>query len=68
MFIYCLFIGFDKEEIVDIVKKIGMFEFLIFFEDEILFIFKYFVIRGLWEEFRKIYMVIFGEELRKWDC
>lgn len=68
LFIYCLFIGFDKEEIVDIVKKIGMFEFLIFFEDEILFIFKYFVIRGLWEEFRKIYMVIFGEELRKWDC
>ena len=60
--------GMDKEEIVAIAKTIGTFELSTLPEGEIPFIPKYPVIRGSWEEFRKLYKVIFGEEPRKRGC
>lgn len=61
-------IGMDKEEIVSIAKKIGTFELSTLPEDEIPFIPKHPIIRGSWEEFRKIYREIFGEEPKKREC
>ena len=66
--IYRPLIGMDKEEIVRIAKKIGTFELSTLPEDEIPFIPKHPVIRGSWEEFRKIYMAVFGEEPKKRQC
>lgn len=66
--IYRPLIGLDKEEIVDIAKKIGTFELSTLPEDEIPFIPKHPVIRGSWEEFRKIYRAIFGEDPKKREC
>ncbi|CAD5244637.1 tRNA uracil 4-sulfurtransferase ThiI [Thermococcus camini] len=66
--IYRPLIGMDKEEIVSIAKKIGTFELSTLPEDEIPFIPKHPVIRGSWEEFRKIYKAVFGEEPRKRQC
>ena len=66
--IYRPLVGMDKEEIVAIAKTIGTFELSTLPEGEIPFIPKYPVIRGSWEEFRKLYKVIFGEEPRKRGC
>jgi len=66
--IYRPLVGRDKEEIVAIAKTIGTFELSTLPEGEIPFIPKYPVIRGSWEEFRKLYKVIFGEEPRKRGC
>ena len=66
--IYRPLVGMDKEEIVAIAKTIGTFELSTLPEGEISFIPKYPVIRGSWEEFRKLYKVIFGEEPRKRGC
>ena len=66
--IYRPLVGMDKEEIVTIAKSIGTFELSTLPEDETPFIPKYPVIRGSWEEFRKLYKVIFGEEPRKRGC
>ena len=66
--IYRPLVGMDKEEIVTIAKSIGTFEPSTLPEDETPFIPKYPVIRGSWEEFRKLYKVIFGEEPRKRGC
>ena len=66
--IYRPLVGRDKEEIVAIAKTIGTFELSTLPEDETPFIPKYPVIRGSWEEFRKLYKVIFGEEPRKRGC
>ena len=66
--IYRPLIGMDKEEIVRIAKEIGTFELSTLPEDEIPFIPKHPVIRGSWEEFRKIYMAVFGEEPKKRQC
>ena len=66
--IYRPLIGLDKEEIVKIAKEIGTFELSTLPEDEIPFIPKHPVIRGSWEEFRKIYKAVFGEEPRRREC
>ena len=66
--IYRPLVGMDEEEIVAIAKTIGTFELSTLPEGEISFIPKYPVIRGSWEEFRKLYKVIFGEEPRKRGC
>ncbi|WP_258084018.1 tRNA uracil 4-sulfurtransferase ThiI [Thermococcus thermotolerans] len=66
--IYRPLVGLDKEEIVRIAKEIGTFELSILPEDEISFIPKHPVIRGSWEEFRKLYRAIFGEDPRKKEC
>ncbi len=66
--IYRPLIGMDKEEIVRIAREIGTFELSTLPEDEIPFIPKHPVIRGSWEEFRKIYMAVFGEEPKKRQC
>ncbi len=66
--IYRPLIGMDKEEIVEIAKKIGTFELSTLPEDEIPFVPKHPVIRGSWEEFRKLYRAVFGEEPRKKEC
>jgi len=66
--IYRPLVGMDKEEIVTIAKSIGTFELSTLPEDETPFIPKYPVIRGSWEEFRKLYKFIFGEEPRKRGC
>ncbi|WP_457741918.1 tRNA uracil 4-sulfurtransferase ThiI [Thermococcus sp.] len=66
--IYRPLIGMDKEEIVSIAKRIGTFELSTLPEDEIPFIPKHPIIRGSWEEFRKIYRAVFGEEPKKREC
>ena len=66
--IYRPLIGMDKEEIVSIAKRIGTFELSTLPEDEIPFIPKHPIIRGSWEEFRKLYKAIFGEEPGKRKC
>ncbi|WP_297501356.1 tRNA uracil 4-sulfurtransferase ThiI [Thermococcus sp.] len=66
--VYRPLIGLDKEEIVAIAKKIGTFELSTLPEDEVPFIPKHPVIRGSWEEFKKIYKAIFGEELGRRGC
>ncbi|WP_324736261.1 tRNA uracil 4-sulfurtransferase ThiI [Thermococcus sp. SY098] len=66
--IYRPLIGLDKEEIVRIAKEIGTFELSTLPEDEIPFIPKHPVIRGSWEEFKKLYREIFGEEPKKRGC
>ncbi|WP_148881946.1 tRNA uracil 4-sulfurtransferase ThiI [Thermococcus aciditolerans] len=66
--IYRPLVGLDKEEIVRIAKEIGTFELSTLPEDEIPFIPKHPVIRGSWEEFRKLYRAVFGEEPRKRQC
>jgi thiamine biosynthesis protein ThiI len=66
--IYRPLIGMDKEEIVEIAKRIGTFELSTLPEDEIPFIPKHPVIRGSWEEFRKLYKAVFGEEPKKREC
>ena len=66
--IYRPLIGLDKEEIVRIAKEIGTFELSTLPEDEIPFIPKHPIIRGSWEDFRKIYKAVFGEEPRKRQC
>ncbi|WP_461864309.1 tRNA uracil 4-sulfurtransferase ThiI [Thermococcus sp.] len=66
--IYRPLIGMDKEEIVEIAKKIGTFELSTLPEDDIPFIPKHPVIRGSWEEFRKLYRVVFGEEPKRREC
>ncbi|ASJ09595.1 tRNA 4-thiouridine(8) synthase ThiI [Thermococcus siculi] len=66
--IYRPLIGMDKEEIVKIAKEIGTFELSTLPEDEIPFIPKHPVIRGSWEEFRKLYKAVFGEEPKKREC
>ena len=66
--IYRPLVGLDKEEIVGIAKEIGTFELSTLPEDEIPFIPKHPVIRGSWEEFRKIYREVFGEEPMKREC
>ncbi|ASI98727.1 tRNA uracil 4-sulfurtransferase ThiI [Thermococcus celer] len=66
--VYRPLIGMDKEEIVAIAKRIGTFELSILPEDEIDYIPKHPVIRGSWEEFRKIYRAVFGEEPKQRGC
>ncbi|WP_297437086.1 tRNA uracil 4-sulfurtransferase ThiI [Thermococcus sp.] len=66
--IYRPLVGLDKEEIVGIAKEIGTFELSTLPEDEIPFIPKHPVIRGSWEEFRKIYRAVFGEEPKRKEC
>ncbi|ALV61974.1 tRNA S(4)U 4-thiouridine synthase (former ThiI) [Thermococcus sp. 2319x1] len=66
--IYRPLIGLDKEEIVEIAKSIGTFELSTLPEDEIPFIPKHPVIRGSWEEFKKLYKAVFGEEPKKRGC
>lgn len=66
--IYRPLIGLDKEEIVGIAKRIGTFELSTLPEDEIPFIPKHPVIRGSWEEFKKLYRAVFGEEPKKREC
>ncbi|NJF24305.1 tRNA uracil 4-sulfurtransferase ThiI [Thermococcus sp. Bubb.Bath] len=66
--IYRPLIGLDKEEITEIAKKIGTFELSTLPEDEIPFIPKHPVIRGSWEEFKKIYKAVFGEDPKKREC
>ncbi len=66
--IYRPLIGLDKEEIVRIAKEIGTFELSTLPEDEVPFIPKHPVIRGSWEEFKKLYREIFGEEPKKRGC
>ncbi|NJE01507.1 tRNA uracil 4-sulfurtransferase ThiI [Thermococcus sp. JdF3] len=66
--IYRPLIGMDKEEIVRIAKEIGTFELSTLPEDEIPFIPRHPVIRGSWEEFRKLYRAVFGEEPGKRGC
>ncbi|QDA31765.1 tRNA 4-thiouridine(8) synthase ThiI [Thermococcus indicus] len=66
--IYRPLVGLDKEEIVRIAKEIGTFELSTLQEDEIPFIPKHPVIRGSWEEFRKIYRAVFGEEPKRGGC
>jgi len=66
--IYRPLIGMDKEEIVSIAKRIGTFEPSTLPEDEIPFIPKHPIIRGSWEEFRRLYRAVFGEEPRKREC
>ena len=60
--IYRPLIGMDKEEIVEIAKKIGTFELSTLPEDECWCVPKHPVIRGSWEEFRKIYQTVLGED------
>ena len=60
--IYRPLIGMDKEEIVEIAKKIGTFELSTLPEDEVEFIPRHPIIRGSWEEFRKLYRAVFGED------
>ncbi len=55
-------IGLDKEEIVAIAKEIGTFELSTLPEDECRCVPRHPVIRGSWDEFRKIYRAIFGSE------
>ncbi|GAB6101400.1 tRNA 4-thiouridine(8) synthase ThiI [Thermococcus atlanticus] len=66
--IYRPLVGLDKEEIVGIAKEIGTFELSTLPEDGIPFIPKHPVIRGSWEEFRKIYKAVFGEEPKRREC
>ncbi|WP_010478406.1 tRNA uracil 4-sulfurtransferase ThiI [Thermococcus zilligii] len=66
--VYRPLVGMDKEEIVEIAKKIGTFELSTLPEDEIPFIPEHPVIRGSWEEFRELYKAIFGEEPKKREC
>ncbi len=66
--IYRPLIGMDKEEIVRIAKEIGTFELSTLPEDEIPLIAKHPVIRGSWEEFRKLYRAVFGEEPKWKKC
>ncbi|ADT84140.1 tRNA uracil 4-sulfurtransferase ThiI [Thermococcus barophilus] len=66
--IYRPLIGLDKEEIVGIAKEIGTFELSTLPEDEVPFIPKHPVIRGSWEEFKKLYREIFGEEPKERGC
>lgn len=66
--IYRPLIGLDKEEIVGIAKEIGTFEISTLPEDEVPFVPKHPVIRGSWEEFKKLYREIFGEEPKKRGC
>lgn len=58
--IYRPLIGMDKEEIVGIAKKIGTFELSTLPEDEVSFIPRHPIIRGSWEEFKKLYRVVLG--------
>ena len=60
--IYRPLIGMDKEEIIEIAKKIGTFELSTLPEDEVKFIPRHPIIRGSWEEFRKIYREALGED------
>ena len=60
--IYRPLIGMDKEEIVEIAKRIGTFELSTLPEDECWCVPKHPVIRGSWEEFRKIYRRVLGED------
>ncbi|WP_048055159.1 tRNA uracil 4-sulfurtransferase ThiI [Thermococcus onnurineus] len=66
--IYRPLIGMDKEEIVKIAKEIGTFELSTLPDDEIPFIPRHPVIRGSWEEFRKLYKAVFGEEPKNRAC
>jgi len=66
--IYRPLVGMDKEEIVAIAKTIGTFELSTLPEDEVPFIPKHPVIRGSWEEFKKLYKAVFGEEPGKRGC
>ncbi len=66
--IYRPLIGLDKEEIIGIAKEIGTFELSTLPEDEVSFIPKHPVIKGSWEEFKKLYREIFGEEPKKRGC
>jgi thiamine biosynthesis protein ThiI len=66
--IYRPLIGLDKEEIIEIAKKIGTFELSTLPEEEVPFIPKHPVIRGSWEEFRRIYLAVFGEDPGKRGC
>ena len=66
--IYRPLIGLDKEEIIGIAKEIGTFELSTLPEDEVPFIPKHPVIKGSWEEFKKLYREIFGEEPKKRGC
>lgn len=66
--IYRPLIGMDKEEIVAIAKKIGTFELSTLPEDEVSFVPKHPIIRGSWEEFKKIYRAVFGKEPKKGEC
>lgn len=65
--IYRPLIGMDKEEIVEIAKRIGTFELSTLPEDEMPFAPKHPIIRGSWEEFRKLHKAVFGEEPRR-EC
>ncbi|WP_297420290.1 tRNA uracil 4-sulfurtransferase ThiI [Thermococcus sp.] len=58
--IYRPLIGMDKEEIVGIAKKIGTFELSTLPEDEVSFIPRHPIIRGSWEEFKKLYRAVLG--------
>jgi len=60
-------VGLDKEEIVAMGKEIGTFELSTLPEDECWCVPRYPVIRGSWEEFRKIYKAIFGSEPEEGD-
>ncbi len=62
--IYRPLIGMDKEEIVEIAKKIGTFKLSTLPEDEVDFIPRHPIIRGSWEEFRKLYRAVVGEDPR----
>ena len=66
--IYRPLIGMDREETVEIAKEIGTFEISMLPEDEVPFIPKHPGIRGSWEEFKKLYREIFGEEPKKRGC
>ncbi|MDV3103658.1 tRNA uracil 4-sulfurtransferase ThiI [Thermococcus waiotapuensis] len=66
--VYRPLVGMDKEEIVEIARKIGTFELSTLPEDEIPFIPEHPVIRGSWEEFKELYKAIFGEEPKKREC
>lgn len=60
--IYRPLIGMDKEEIVRIAKEIGTFELSTLPEDECWCLPKHPVIRGSWEEFKKLHRAVFGKE------
>ncbi|AIF69389.1 thiamine biosynthesis protein ThiI [Palaeococcus pacificus DY20341] len=66
--IYRPLIGMDKEEIVKIAKEIGTFELSTLPEDEIAFVPKHPVVRGSWDEFKRLYKAVFEEEPKKREC
>ena len=62
--IYTPLIGLDEEEVVEIAKEIGTFEL----SEEVPSSPKHPVIKGSWEEFKRLYREIFGEEPKKRGC